>query len=607
MGMVTCSGAVRSLIGRVAMVFLALIGGPAWAKCEIKQMVELPVTISGNRAIVTASINDTEARFILDSGAFFSTIAPAAAARYGMVVRDLGTEMRMTGIGGSSRLRSAVAKRFVFAGIPLRNIEFAVGGSDFGTAGLLGQNILGIADIEYDLPHGVVRLMKTQGCGTGNLAYWAGQRPVTMLKLEPADKTEHSPTGTVRLNDVPIRAIFDSGAESSLLTRAAARRAGVVPGGQGVTEVGESTGIGQGSARTWRAQFERLDLNGEIIPRPVIDFADAPGLDVDMLIGFDFFLTHRIFVDNDVGRLWFTYEGGPLFGLHPKGAVDAKGGTLALPGAGSGDEPKDAAGYARRGAVRVAADRKDGLADLDKAIALAPDIAHYRVLRADALRALNRDAEAARDLDEAIRLAPHDGEVRLSRARLRLKDDKEAEARADLEAADADLPATADQRLLLGSLLTGAGDYPRAIVNFTRWLDSHKEDSGRVLALNGRCWARALANSGLAEAESDCAAALRRRPNDAAILDSRALLRFRLGRFAEARADYDRLLPATPDNALGFYVRGLAEQRLGDAAAAEADRKHALALSAKITTRVASLGLAPATSGAAAAAPASVR
>ncbi|MFX7705327.1 hypothetical protein ABTJ74_20025, partial [Acinetobacter baumannii] len=79
--------------------------------------------------------------------------------------------------GGDASVGVAVTKDFSLAGVAIPKIDFVVGGSDTGTAGLIGQNILGLADVEYDLPHGVVRLIKTQGCRASNLAYWAGTKP----------------------------------------------------------------------------------------------------------------------------------------------------------------------------------------------------------------------------------------------------------------------------------------------------------------------------------------------------------------------------------------------------------------------------------------------
>lgn len=50
-----------------------------------------------------------------------------------------------------------------------------MGGSEFGgeTIGFLGQNVLHLADLEYDLGQGMVRLIKPKDCSKTTLAYWA--------------------------------------------------------------------------------------------------------------------------------------------------------------------------------------------------------------------------------------------------------------------------------------------------------------------------------------------------------------------------------------------------------------------------------------------------
>jgi tetratricopeptide (TPR) repeat protein len=103
-----------------------------------------------------------------------------------------------------------------------------------------------------------------------------------------------------------------------------------------------------------------------------------------------------------------------------------------------------------------------------------------------------------------------------------------------------------------------------------------------VLAQLGRDLNRAL---------GDCNAALRARPNTASYLDSRGLVRLRLGDLRGAMADYNAALGLQPNNAWTLYMRGVVKLRAGDAAGAEADRKAALAMAPHVNERAAKLGL----------------
>lgn len=563
---------------------------PAIAKCSIGKYVDIPVTMAGRRPIVTAQINGRDARFILDSGAFFSTIASANAAEYGLSIRDLGGNARLKGIGGETSLRATKAKAFTIAGQTIPNIDFAVGGSDTGYAGLLGQNILGLADVEYDLSHGVVRLMKGQGCRGEGMAYWAGTKPYTLVPLQSMDAGQRHTIGTIRINGVAIKAVFDTGAQGSMLTLSAAKRLGITPNSPGVMPSGFAYGLGTKRVRAWRARFDRIDIGGEAIPKPSIEIADQVLGDGDMLIGIDFFLTHHLYVDNQNHRMFVTYEGGSLFGLTPKRAVDNTGAVLDL--TDTAGEPTDAPGFSRRGAILASTGKyDDAIADFDKAVTLAPNDAHYLIQRAQVRLAKRQPLLGSADLDRAIELAPADADARLARAGLRLGARDPAGALVDLKAADQALAPSSDARMRLAALYNSADAYDAAIGSYDQWLKAHPEDSGRAPAFNGRCWARALSNRDLDKALGDCDAALRLRPGDAAYLDSRALVRFRRGEIDKALADYDAAVAAQPRNAWALYARSLARRHAGQTAQADTDRTAALAINPQVAARAKRYGL----------------
>ena len=116
-----------------------------------------------------------EAQFLLDSGAWYSMISSATAAQFNLRLSPAPFGLRIVGLGGSTAASIATVKMFTFAGIPIRNVEFLVGGSETGgeAIGLLGQNFLQQWDVEYDLAKGVVRLLKAEGdCKHAGLAYW---------------------------------------------------------------------------------------------------------------------------------------------------------------------------------------------------------------------------------------------------------------------------------------------------------------------------------------------------------------------------------------------------------------------------------------------------
>jgi tetratricopeptide (TPR) repeat protein/predicted aspartyl protease len=591
-------GVVAALVGGMIAAGLPATANAA-EKCQVSEVAALPVTMAGRQPMISTKFGDKTARFILDSGAFYSTLSRASAQEFGLQIRALDG-FRVSGIGGDTSAGVAMARNFSLSGIPIPKVDFVVAGSDTGTAGLIGQNILGLMDVEYDLAHGVVRLMKVKGCKDVNLAYWANQRPVSMLKLiRPADSVFRPHTvAAITIDGQKVNAMFDTGADESLIAASVAKRLGVTAASDGVTDEGVSGGLGTRHVRTYRATFKQIEVGGELLKGPKIQFADMGMTDTEMLVGVDFFLTHRVFVANSLNAMFFTYEGGPLFGLSPRRAVTGTGAVIDL--ADKSPQPTDATAFSRRGAAAASNKRyREAIADFDQAIKLAPGEGHYHFQRASANFALAYDqrgkeptaaevlAEKAgtADLDRAIDLSPGDIDARMLRASRRLRDEDRMGARVDLRTIDATLAPQSDQRLRVGGMLTELGEYDRAVANYDSWFKAHPEDSSRVSAFNGRCWTRALAGTGLDQALSDCNAALRLRKGDSSTLDSRALVRLRRGEWKLAVEDYDAALKGDPDNAWTRYARGVALTRGGDAKRGSEDRAAAIKLDAKIEER----------------------
>ena len=106
-------------------------------------------------------------------------------------------------------------------------------------------------------------------------------------------------------------------------------------------------------------------------------------------------------------------------------------------------------------------------------------------------------------------------------------------------------------------------------------------------ALNGRCWLRALQEQELAKALADCNRAFslsaKASPSSAAVLDSRGLVRLRMGDYDKAIADYDESLKIAPKRAWPLYGRGVAKMRKKKTEEGEAD----IAAAAKVWPKIA--------------------
>jgi predicted aspartyl protease/tetratricopeptide (TPR) repeat protein len=567
----------------------ALITSPSDATCQVGKLLEFKVTMKGARPLADVGINGRTLPFMVDSGAFFSTISPGTAQELGLRLEPSRVQLR--GIGGEAgQTYVAHVKSLDLAGIPLHDIEFIVGGSEVGAGGLLGQNILGVGDVEYDLGNGAIRLMRSSGCsGKDSLAYWAGQRPVSDLAIDYRDAAHPHTIGTVLLNGAKVRAVFDTGASTSMLSLSAARRAGLSPSSPGVVPSGAARGLGRSTVQTWLAPVESLKIGTEEVRNIKIRMADIDLPEADILIGADFFLSHRVYVANGLRRMYFTYDGGPIFNVTPSRVVDQQGAAQTI-AADNAQEPTDADGFSRRGAVETSLrEYKAALADLDRAVAMDPHNGHYLLQRARTHYLVQNRPAAFADLDLAAQVAPSDPEIRLARAESLIMRKRKGDAAIDLAAVDAALPRQADERLTLAGIDEQLDEFDQSIANYDLWIAAHPDDSRQPIALNGRCWTRALADRDLPLAMKDCNAALRRQ-KAGSFFDSRGLVELRMGQYDRAIADYTEALQFAPRTAWSLYGRGLARRHRNDPSS-KGDLDTAVAIDPTLPSRAQALGI----------------
>jgi len=566
----------------LAVVALAASPLPLFGECKLLKFAEFPVTMTGLRPIVNAKINGTEVRFLIDSGAFFSILSPAAAAQLGLRLHPAPFGFTVIqGIAGGAETRLATVT-FTLAKTPIDNVEFLVGGSDIGSdvVGVIGQNLLQMGDVEYDFANGTMRFMRPQDCRGRPLAYWATAQPFSSIDTLRTDRLHDFHTvSTASVNGRPIRVGFDTGASTSVLTLRAAERAGVKPDSPGVTAGGNSYGAGSGMVQTWIAPFASFKIGDEEVHNTRLRIGAYKLPDVDMLLGADFFLSHRVYIADSQDKVYFTYNGGPVFNLeslHPSAA--AVGQTEQ-----NSAEPGDAAAFGRRGSAFAARHEYErAIADLTRASELDPNEGRYFYERGEA-RLNNSQADLAMgDFDQALKLKPDDVPALTARAELRLERSDNQGALADLDAADKAAAKQADVRLHLGELYERAGAFAQAAVQYDQWLTAHAEDARSNYAMTQRCWARASSGQNLDRALSDCDSARRATPKSPRPLIGLGLVQLQLGDLDKSISTYDAALRLDAKNVWARYGRGVAKVRKGMTSDGEADVAAATAVNPDI-------------------------
>jgi tetratricopeptide (TPR) repeat protein/predicted aspartyl protease len=581
---------------------------PAYAeqKCVLQRMADMPVTMAGTRPLISGTINGQPARFLADSGAFFSFLSRESATRYGVRIGPLPPQFRVRGTGGTERMALGKAAKFALdgfgGGYVFSDVDFLVGSNALirgGVAGIIGQNVIGTADAEYDLANGFIRLFRAKDCDGTMLAYWAKNASVAEVSFERRTAVAPHLIGEATLNGKKIRVMFDTGASRSVLTLKAAKRAGITPEDDEVSAAGIGRGIGKKTNENWLGRFDTLDIGGEQIKNARLHMSDITiGDSVDMLLGADFFLSHRAYVAIEDRKIYFTYNGGPVFDLRRDGAPslsateDESEGEREDASAGS-TETLSAAELRRRGMASIGRrDIQAGIADFDRAIQLDANDPESYFQRGTAHWQSGRPLLAMSDFEQALKIKPDHVPSLLSRGAMRLARKDKAGATVDLDAAIG-LSKDAEVPLRVARTFQTFGEYDEAIARYDAWEKQYPKDDRLPMLLNDRCWSRAMANRELDRAIADCDLALRKGLRNSAVYDSRAFAHLRHGNFDKAIADYDSALKLQPKSAVSLYGRGLAELKKGMKAEGEADIKAARELDANVGQMYGRVGVAP--------------
>jgi tetratricopeptide (TPR) repeat protein len=380
---------------------------------------------------------------------------------------------------------------------------------------------------------------------------------------------------------------------------------------------GYSYGIGRGVAKSYIVPVSAFKIgDNEEVKNTRIRVAGIRLSNADMLVGADFFLSHRVFVSNTQHRLYLTYNGGAVFNL--ASAVSTKSGPLdettktqeceASSDCPAPSQPPaadattaaagDAATFARQGAAFASRrDYENALLNLSKAIDIDATNPQYFLERANIQLQMHHEAAAIEDLNRAITLDAGFMDVYIARSRVYAGEKKPAEALADLDAADKLAPAHSQIRLALADLYMYLESPGGAIRQWDLWIDSHPEDAHFVRAVALRCFAKAMQNQSLDSALSDCNRAMAladmRNPDEAWLIANRGFVRLRQGAWDKAISDFNDAVKLQPKNAGALYGRGVALMKTNKTKQGQSDIDAAEKLDKTIKERMQHYGIVP--------------
>jgi predicted aspartyl protease len=278
--------------------------------------MELPVSQEHPRPSIPVELNGHEEHFVLDSGAIDNMVsAPLATQLKLQTFYAANASRRSRGVPASRPIEIARIKELKFAGLTIKDGELSVIGGEATSDGVLGQNVLQHFAVEYDFGGGMMRLFISKGCASAKFAYWLEpDQQYSSVPIGMVDASNPYTMGNAYINGHRIRVAFDSGLGRSLLTRDAAERIGIKLKGEDVLDIGYTRRNGWDPVETYMVRIKTFKIgDNEQIANIRIPIGDVQLRHVDMLLGTDFFMAHRIIVGNKEERLLLSYNGGRVF------------------------------------------------------------------------------------------------------------------------------------------------------------------------------------------------------------------------------------------------------------------------------------------------------
>jgi hypothetical protein len=202
--------------------------------------------------------------------------------------------------------------------------------SGFEIDGVLGTGFVLQKDLEFDIPHNLIRFMNPRNCSGDAVVYWRQAYSVTPLLGDAREELMVQ----VTVNGHQVRAQIDSGSPRSSITVDTARSVGIPLAPKAAPRQDAIGGIGAKEVDSVLGRIETFGFGDEVIHNTEILVADFGKFqrekqlgsniatstvddEPEMLLGADFLRAHRVYIAESQRRIYISYEGGPVFEIHP--------------------------------------------------------------------------------------------------------------------------------------------------------------------------------------------------------------------------------------------------------------------------------------------------
>lgn len=286
--------------------------------CRYVPITKLTIDAPEHRLpTVTGTVNGKPVPMLIDTGADESMLVRAGAERLGLPLAPTGDYR--TGVGAAMMYSTHVDDMSLGASHTGRMTVPVLGSLSFepGFDAIVGADFLLQADMELSMADHTMQFFRASGCGDTFLAYWDRNAMEIPFIGTTAASHGHKPMVAVELNGVKLKAILDTGASITTVTRHAAELAGVRMDAPGVRKGNRISGVGDTLLDSWIVDFKRFRIGDETVNNPqmlVSDDSRAVEGEADVVLGDDFLRAHHILFAMSQDRIYMSYLGTELFG-----------------------------------------------------------------------------------------------------------------------------------------------------------------------------------------------------------------------------------------------------------------------------------------------------
>jgi predicted aspartyl protease len=308
------------VIGRCLAAACLLVGLAACAAdppgssnaCAFVRKGEIDVRFVNGVPIADVTIDGHVVPMIIDTGAQHTALTDTTAETLHLRPDDRYI-YQINGVsGGMTTAHPMTVEEIAFGGVTVhpapipvvpRDSDGAVNPAFQIAAGILGLDVLARYDLDLDLPHQRIVLMQARDCPHGGPP-WAGRAaaPPTVQGALVHDNL----LVWVRLDGLPVAAMFDTGDTNSTVSPETAHAVGVDDAALGADQTVRVNGVNKSGMIIRVHRFHQLVIGGLAFANPAMTVQPLPSAGVSMLIGENLFRRYRVYISYASRRVFIA-------------------------------------------------------------------------------------------------------------------------------------------------------------------------------------------------------------------------------------------------------------------------------------------------------------